>query len=233
MELLLNADYVHAAFAEGVVETPRGPVQCFVRHAGDLILSTGRIVACDPLTIPEAEPFTIAVPSGIYPVTLAVARVSDVDQRIAFAKLQFAADEPLTWRMALLPDEDLSTLRSKEFFGYPVDAGTGCFMDAATSALLVQRINRDSDYYETIVEEMDKTNVPTWSYANVRPSPESDANLIAFSSGWGDGSYASYFGYAAAAEPVCLVTDFDVLWREALPEKAGVETRRKRWWKFW
>src|SRR5688500_16282431 len=82
MDVPLNIDNVRAAFAARAVDTPRGHVECFVRHAGDLILSTGRIVACDPLVFPEAEPFTIAVPPGTYPVMLAVARVSDTDQRV-------------------------------------------------------------------------------------------------------------------------------------------------------
>ena len=36
-------------------------------------------------------------------------------------------------------------------------------------------------------------------------------NIIAFSSGWGDGCYPSYWGYDAADQRVALVTDFGVL----------------------
>jgi hypothetical protein len=35
--------------------------------------------------------------------------------------------------------------------------------------------------------------------------------VIAFSSGWGDGSYPSFWGYDADSQPVALVTDFGVL----------------------
>ena len=34
------------------------------------------------------------------------------------------------------------------------------------------------------------------------------ANVIAFSSGWGDGGYASYWGYDSANNITCIVTDF-------------------------
>jgi len=36
-------------------------------------------------------------------------------------------------------------------------------------------------------------------------------NIIAFSSGWGDSCYASYWGYDAAKQRVALMTDFGVL----------------------
>lgn len=36
----------------------------------------------------------------------------------------------------------------------------------------------------------------------------SGANAILFPSGWGDGVYASYWGYDMA---VCLVTDFELI----------------------
>jgi hypothetical protein len=211
MNMPLNIGHLEAAFAGEPVTTPQGDVTCFVRHAGDLILSTGRVVACDPLVFPEAESFTVAVAPGSYPVLLAVAEVGDKDQRVAFAKLQFAAQKPETWQMAVLAEQDTATLSPDEIFGYPVDAGTGCFMDIAASALLVSRMNAEDEYYEVIIEAMQKTYVHTWSYASVQPSPLNRDNCIAFSSGWGDGVYASYFGYSAAGDVVCLVTDFEVL----------------------
>jgi len=78
--LPLNTDYVTHAFASGKVMTPQGPVECFVRRAEDLVLPTGRIVACNPLVFDEAEPFTVAVGAGSYPVSLAVAKVRETDQ---------------------------------------------------------------------------------------------------------------------------------------------------------
>lgn len=211
--------------------TPQGRVQCFVHPAGELVLSTGRIVACDPLVFPEAEPFTATVTPGTYAVMLAVANVSETDQRIAFAKLQLAPGDPEKWQMAVVVGQDLSTLQPNQIFGYPVDSGTGCFMDAATSALLLERMNTEDEYYQTIIDAMEKTYIHTWSYADVRPSPQHTDNCVAFSSGWGDGLYASYFGYSAAGQIICLVTDFDVLWRHDVSNEPS--TTRKPWWKFW
>lgn len=232
MNVPLNADTVAAAFGNGTVAAPRGPVACFVRHVGDLILSTGEIVACDPLVFPEAEPFTVGVAPGAYPVLLAIAQVSETDQRVAFAKLQFESGDPVTWQMAVVHGQDPSTLEPDHIFGYSVDAGTGCFMDRAAAALLADRMSGDDEYYETIIDAMEKTDVPTWSYATVRPSAQHEDNCVAFSSGWGDGVYASYFGYSAAGTLTCLVTDFAVLWPQDVAE--GMEPpKHKPWWKFW
>jgi hypothetical protein len=215
VSLPLNVDFVTSAFGSDRVATPQGDVRCFVRHVGNVIASTGTIVACDPLVFPETEPFTVQVAPGTYPVLLAVAEVSAEDQRIAFAKLQFADTPPATWQMAALPGEDPSTLAPDQILGYPVDSGTGCFMDAAAAALLRNRLEGNDGVEETIIAAMEQTYVHTWSWADVRLSPNHPDNCIAFSSGWGDGVYASYFGYSATGDIVCLVTDFDVLWREA------------------
>jgi len=46
---------------------------------------------------------------------------------------------------------------------------------------------------------------------NLTLDPDTGGNAIAFSSGYGDGSYASYWGFTADDELACLVTDFGVL----------------------
>jgi hypothetical protein len=43
-----------------------------------------------------------------------------------------------------------------------------------------------------------------------------DANLIAFSSGFGDGAYATYAGLDAQDQVAVVVTDFAVIDREAI-----------------
>lgn len=68
----------------------------------------------------------------------------------------------------------------------------------------------DEDYFETLITEMEKTYVNTWSWVNLEMDPETNANLIAFSSGLGDGCYASYFGFDEKHNPMILVTDFGV-----------------------
>jgi len=46
--------------------------------------------------------------------------------------------------------------------------------------------------------------------ANIKVSERTEANVITFSSGWGDGGYASFWGYDALGDLTCLVTDFNL-----------------------
>src|SRR4028119_676519 len=140
--------------------------------------------------------------------------------------------------MALRPGEDLAQLRRNQFFGYGVDAGMGCFVDA-------QVVERRSDeelqgLVDRACEQRFKLNdwlaaqdlVTQLTYPsqqiidpsgfnltldpdtytfNLTLDPDTGANAIAFGSGDGDGSYASYWGFTADDELACLVTDFGVL----------------------
>lgn len=190
------------------IDTEQGRVRLTRQVVGDLVVPTGRIVACDPFTAPDTEAFAVTLAPGTYPVVVSVAHFADGDQRTAGAMLQINSRKPATWRMALQPDQDLAELGDDEIFGYSVDSAVGCFMDADAAEELMTRMEEDEDYFETILARMDKTYVDTWSWANIEMNPATGANLIAFSSGMGDDFYASYFGLDEAGEIVCLVTDF-------------------------
>ncbi len=93
-------------------------------------------------------------------------------------------------------------------FGYGVDSGTGCFMEASAGRALTQKMNDESKFFKTMMAEMDKTYRHTWSWLDMKFG---DANLVAFSSGDGDGLYATYAGFDAQGEVAVVVTDFMVL----------------------
>jgi hypothetical protein len=177
------------------------------RSAGDLHLTSGRLIACDPFVFPEMEPFAIRLPLGSFPVILSIAEFSD-DQRVAFATVRFRQSKPIVWDMLTVGDQSLLTLKPDEIFGYPVDAGTGCFMDLNAGKMLTEIMNKDHRFYETLIAEMDKTYRHTWSWLNMKLD---GANLVAFSSGCGDGFYASYAGFDADGEVAVVLTDFGVV----------------------
>jgi hypothetical protein len=112
-------------------------------------------------------------------------------------------------------------------------------MDLATARALHRRHDR-SDYdlfadYMGSKMERDSGGRPGWADVDVKarlferspsgPGPvgrlrkwadidrdsKSDLHLIAFSSGCGDGYYASYWGYGDSGEIACLLTDFGLL----------------------
>lgn len=197
------------------IDTEIGRVTLRLRGVGELLVTTGRVVACDPLTEPEREPFTRVVPAGRHSVVLSVAHFEDGDQRVAAAMVRFGDERPARWEMALLAEQELAELDEGEVFGYGVDSGTGCFMDEEAARGLLRKMDEEEDYYEEVIDELDKTYVHTWSWASMEMS-DSGANLVAFSTGVGDGLYASYFGLDAEGRPVSLVTDFSLFGLEQM-----------------
>lgn len=55
-------------------------------------------------------------------------------------------------------------------------------------------------------------------WANLTIDNSTGANVITFSTGWGDGGYVSYWGYDATDDIACLVTDF-ALFHEEEPDE--------------
>ncbi len=177
---------------------------------GLLPLPNGTVIAADPLVQPEREAFTRRVEPGDYPVTLYQAQ-----GRVALAELRFADGTPARWELALVPGQDIASLKAGEIFGYPVDAGLGCFMDPAARAAMARRDAQEqkqagySNYYDDVLAgELKDSNL---NWVMHRPLPDDPARVAVFSSGWGDGVYASYWGLDAAGQPLRLVTDFGII----------------------
>ena len=133
------------------------------------------------------------------------------DERVAFARVELSNLPALSWTMALTEGQDPATLEHDGYFGYGVDAGTGCFMEPVAGQLLAERMDRDDEYFNVIMDEMQTTYRATRSWLDWRPSPEHDANIICFSSGWGDGLYPSFFGFSSEGRVCSLLTDFLIL----------------------
>lgn len=172
---------------------------------GDLHLPTGALVACDPIILYELEPFSLSLPSGSYPVVLSVAEFGS-DQRVAFATIRVKKTAPARWMMMTV-DQPSTPQR----YGYGVDCGTGCFMDRIAADILKARM-KEKEFSDAMIAEMRKTYRPTWDWINL---PLADANLIAFSSGYGDGMYPTIAGLDERFEITVVITDFIVI---PLPE---------------
>lgn len=199
------------------VEGVKGRVTLHHRHAGDLIVTSGAIVACDPKWIEENTiwPFVTRLLPGRYPVILSIAHFRNGDQRVAYAVLRVREQSPVRWVVALFPKEAMRNAEDDNALpGYGVDSGEGCFMDADAARVWAPRINTIADADQVIDDDMDRNGSDTAEWANISLEPDVAANLIAFSTGFGDGVYASYFGYDVDDVIVCLVTDFALFWRD-------------------
>jgi Protein of unknown function (DUF4241) len=208
MTLPISAEYLSLALQDGA---QIGQTMLRLHPVGDLLLPSGQLVACDPFVTPEATPFNQLLSCGEFPVVLSVAEIP-TDQRVAFATVRFKQISPARWEMMATGANDPSKLEPGHILGYGVDSGTGCFMDALAGRALTQKMNDDSNFFETMMAEMDKTYRDTWSWLNMKFG---DGNLIAFSSGEGDGIYGTYAGFDAQGKVAVVVTDFMVLDEDA------------------
>lgn len=181
-------------------------------EAGLLRIASGRIKACDPFVGMGHAPYTVEVPKGSFPVRLALVEGGIDDGRVAFARVDFSSQPVVRWEMALIEGQNPATLEPKHYFGYPVDAGTGSFVDAETAAIADKRMAEDEDIAQRWIT-LGERNSPPMFHADIDIGP---GNIIMFTSGWGDGVYASWFGYDAQGAVAALVTDFLVVdWSNA------------------
>jgi hypothetical protein len=181
---------------------------------GELVLTSGRIIACDPLIGPDTRyHFKKIIEPGSYPLIVSVADFQPIgDTRFACAMLRISDEATAHWELAVINEPD--TEQNDEQTSYGVDAGTGCFMDWDAAQILEELYKNEvqfEEFCDQVIAEIEKHSFGkhlTAGWADIQVSTTTEANIIAFSSGWGDGGYASFWGYDAGGKLTSLVTDF-------------------------
>jgi hypothetical protein len=192
---------------------------------GDLNLSTGKIVACDPLVgLWNTKSFSKSISTGIYPVTVAIAKMEESGDRYAVVKLEFSAKKASKWELAISDDDDISQLKDDEYLGFPVDAGLGCFCDVETQMWYdkwekeFMEKHPDGNIYDDFfaaefeknaIDANDPMDIGDWLNFYLPNKP--DLNVIMFHSGYGDGAYPCYWGITEDEKVCSLVVDLQVL----------------------
>jgi hypothetical protein len=180
-------------------DTFAGKVRTVHELCGKLTLPTGKLVAADAPDLPAAKPFKTMFPIGEHPVLLTVARYEDKDERIAAARVQFAKGNIASWEQAS-PDMVL------------VDSGTAALCDIAIVRDLSNMPKKDqAAFFKRIEKSIDANYRDTRSHADLRFSGRSGPNVIACSSGFGDGGYGAYLALDSKRHPLSLLLDFGLL----------------------
>ncbi|MEH1098150.1 DUF4241 domain-containing protein [Micromonospora sp. CPCC 205561] len=179
---------------------------------GDVVLPTGRVVGCDPVVCPDDEPFTVGVAPGRYPARAWVAVVrgesTEADRRVAALELVVHDEPAVRWEMALVGDQDLTTLKPDAWFGYGVDTGTGTLADPTALAVLE---NWDEDAVTAVFGVDAVSDGPVPGLVTAVLDEATGANLVTVWSGWGDGCYGTWIGRTADGRVTSFVTDFMVV----------------------
>jgi len=184
------------------------------RHRlADVMLPTGRIVGCDPLTCEDAEAFSVAVPPGRYPAWAWIAVLlkesgEEWQRRVAALQLEIGGGDAVRWELALIDGQDVSELGEDQFFGYGVDAGTGTLIDESAARLLAQW---EWEQVEEVFVPNPYPDAPVPGSITAVIDHATGANVVSVTSGWGDGAYPTFIGYDASGGIASFVTDFCVV----------------------
>jgi hypothetical protein len=199
----------HSPFADAFVDGARfrgasgDVIEMRVVALGDLRVPTGRLCVADPLTTNYGQPnvpLAREVPTGSFPVEIAVAMLANGDQRVACARVRLRALHAVHWEPAGF--EGGRAPGGDDIAAYGVDAGMGSFFDAAARARV------DEVTTEAWLAAMNARSRDTWTW---HVAEVGEANVVMFSSGWGDGLYSTFYGFDAGGLLVEIVTDFEVL----------------------
>lgn len=168
--------------------------------AGNLKVSSGNIIADDPVALGQGIAFKDNFPIGEYPVELAMASIKMYDdKRVAFARIKFSDNAVQKWEFALLPGQSSLEINSRTPYGYGVDAGLGLFIDQDAKNDLVDIL--DKDWEKIFSKEFEYFS--NYNFAN--------KNAVFFSTGYGDGFYSTFIGKDNKGKICQLLTDFGIV----------------------
>lgn len=207
---MTHLENIKKLFSKNFIENPL--LESF--EVGKIYLSSGKLVACDPLITSDMSPFSTEFPKGSFPVLVHKERESNC---VAYTEIIFSSSAIAEWKLATTPGQDIRDLAEGEVFGYPVESGMGCYMDVDTQDQLnqlEQRLYHSKGvdfmgiYEEFFHDYFFDENGAIDQYAFLKPSEGHPGTIFAFETGYGEGFYASYIAYNKENFPVKLVTEF-------------------------
>ncbi|MFP3419989.1 DUF4241 domain-containing protein [Bacillus sp. SIMBA_154] len=151
---MYNITPAYLLYKNGETTSSQEGDQLFAKHIGNIQITSGQIVVCDPFVSEGDQSFARKVGMGKYPIPLVVKRLESGDERDAFAMIKFTNEQAIEWELATRAGQELKHLKEDEFYGYGVNTGMGCFMDAE-AALYLQA-------YEEFEEAFEQNYKHTW-----------------------------------------------------------------------
>jgi hypothetical protein len=192
-----------------MIDTEFGRMQIERIEAGKLKLSTGRIIATDPILMYDDESYSEHVKPGTYPVNIYVGKTENRKKQTVASELRFSDNDAVKWEMALLKGESAKGFAHDEFMGFEVENGLGCFMDESVMEILDVMSEEELDKYEKNVRDAVKNS--ECSCADMIIDKKTGRNIVIFASGWNEGTFPTYYGFDKDNKLARLVTDFMVI----------------------
>ena len=169
-----------------------GSARLEIQAAGKVAFPDGRLAVSDAF-INDAPVIASRLPPGEATVELLVA-TSRTDQRVAAARVVVGRDPIAGWR---------------RIGAIPIDSGTGAFFDPRIfSAHTPADVEPFNDRLLAVLKRS-----ATQPYASGAMTWQ-NRTLVAFSTGFGDGTYPVYVGSSTTGHPMAVVVDCELLpWR--------------------
>jgi hypothetical protein len=193
--------------------------------AGELNVSTGKMVILDPVFIENSVLLDKLVPTGKFPVYLFFTDC-DLGYRIAYSMVQFKEGIPSKWEFALVD----SAKRSKNIAALGmVKSGAGIlgFSDKSATKLFYRQksgfegLYPSRNFYQDVLSlEFNKNggnpngSLSGGDWTNFFPLGQKDENLLLFSTGVGNNVFPAYWGLDENGKPMQLVLDFKLFENE-------------------
>lgn len=197
-----------AYFKEAGVKIENVSIKFYSVDIGKLNVTSGKIIACDPIQMKEAKPFIQQFPVGQFSVQLSIAKFNN-DERIAFSRICFSDEPVVKWEFARDSGAPQIPIKGDKMYGYGVSAGLGLYNDENANVTFEKLSSKDENLWpEVFVEEIGKNYRNSWQYIFYNFNGH---NLASFSTGFGDGRYGVYIGYDAQGTPCRLLTDFGLV----------------------
>lgn len=188
-----------AAFVPGTQLDDFGYLRSFTAmDVGNIQVTSGKLVACDPINIEYNPAFVDDFPIGTFPVQMARLESDNV-----FCRIHFRNAEVAQWEVALQPWEKPVVIGKQEPYCFGVDTGVGVLIDKDAKKAFVA-LGEDK------VEQMFN-----WSESKPYPTAEiypfGDHSLVTYTTGAGDGCYAVYVGKDSSSQICRLLVDFSLV----------------------
>ena len=210
------------AVAELDLDTPTmvgdEPADLAVLTLGGIEITSGVLVATDALLL-EGSPFAMHVEPGRYPLQIVLARLASGEERVALLQLKLA-ERPATRWIVAEPQGAGPAQPDDEVAGFDVESGVACLIDAAALAAWRAELDASPDALQSLERVLRENRRPIWTWARVHAGGGAGVLVTA---GFGEGTYAAYWGLDAAGTPVSLVLDFDLLDWAGLPVEPPTE----------
>lgn len=181
---IYNINPTHLLYKNGETTSSQESDQLFAKQLGYIEITSGHIVACDPFISEGDQSFTREVALGKYPILLIVKRLESGDERVAYAMIKFTNEQEIEWELATRERQELNQLKEDKFFGYGVNTGMGCFVDAEAAVYLQayedQRYKGDNDFYlyEEFKVALEQNYKNTWDWLVTRFHDKVDISMF-------------------------------------------------------